>query len=162
MEELTQEYLQSILRFNESKGYFVWIVKPSRYVKIGDIAGCIDKMHFKIKINRKNYQASRLVWLYYDGKFPKNKIRFIDDNSLNIRRENLMDLPQGQINLGRKSKNLSTGIRGVYRSGKSKFKAYISLNGSKEYLGTFNTSDEASDAYCDAAELRHGEFARLS
>jgi len=57
-------------------------------------------------------------------------------------------------------RNNTTGFKGVYlvRS-TGRFKASIRLAGKHTYLGTFDTKEEASKAYEEAANDHWGEFA---
>jgi AP2 domain len=61
----------------------------------------------------------------------------------------------------RKPKNNTTGFKGVsaYRI-PGKWQAFIAFNGKTKWLGIHDTPEAAHEAYCKAAELHHGEFAR--
>lgn len=65
-----------------------------------------------------------------------------------------------QNNSNRAFKN-SVGFRGVTKS-RGRYKAQISLNNRRIFLGRFNTKEEAAHAYDAAAKKYHGEFAILN
>ena len=53
------------------------------------------------------------------------------------------------------NKNNKTGIRGVcYDKSRQKYMAYIEFNGKKQYLGRFNTLEEAKSTRKEAYQMR--------
>lgn len=87
----------------------------------------------------------------------------IDNNSLNNRRSNLRlaTKPENTQNQKRRCDN-TTGYKGVtIRPESQRYRAAITSNGKRYNLGTFDTPEEAYAAYCEAAKLLHGDFARL-
>ena len=83
---MTQEYLKSLLYYNPETGKFTWRVSKNNRVKCGSEAGTIQSSgHRRIRIDKKDYLAHRLVWLWYYGRWPENEIDHInkpDDNRL--------------------------------------------------------------------------------
>lgn len=86
----------------------------------------------------------------------------IDGNTLNNRRGNLRpgSPVQNSRNQKRRSDNTS-GFKGVclYKS-RGVWIAQIQVLGKKIFLGHYSTPEEAHAAYCEAAKLHFGEFAR--
>lgn len=87
-------------------------------------------------------------------------------NKLDNRRCNLRLATRGQnrANSG-KNRNNKSGFKGVYidkRRKKNQFSAQIRGNGSIKWLGYFPTPQEAHAAYCKAATIEFGEFARFN
>lgn len=80
------------------------------------------------------------------------------------RRKNLR--PANKVQNGQNCRNRASntsGYKGVYeQAGTGKWIAQIRTNGKGRYLGTFLTKIEAYRAYCAAAKLYHGEFARVA
>ena len=80
-------------------------------------------------------------------------------NKLDCRRENLRPCThtQNMANCGVRKHN-KLGVKGVRRSGK-RYAAQIRNNYKTHHLGTFDTVQEASDVYFEAARSFYGEFA---
>jgi hypothetical protein len=88
-------------------------------------------------------------------------IDHISGDGLDNRRENLRVATRSQnmMNVGvRKNNNL--GVKGV-RLHQGKYEARIQINGRLKYLGRFPAIPEAAAAYAAAAQIHHGEFARV-
>jgi len=85
-------------------------------------------------------------------------------NTLDNRRSNLRvtdNYGQAQ-NTGKKRFNTS-GYKGVsWDKEKRRWIAQIVANGNYKFLGYYDTKEEAYAAYCEAAKMYHGEFARLA
>lgn len=94
-----------------------------------------------------------------DGK----KCDHVDGVTLNNRRYNLRVATDTQNNQNKKlTKSNRSGYKGVcWDKSRSKWMAYIKINGRQKNLGYFKTREEARAAYCVAALRYHGEFARL-
>ncbi len=86
----------------------------------------------------------------------------IKGNGLDCRRSNLRvaSNAQNHWNQGIRKGNTS-GFKGVYfRKDTGKWTAQITVNGKCRTLGSFISIYGAYKAYCDAAALYHGDFAR--
>lgn len=116
----------------------------------------------QVQIGNTKYSKASVIWLHYYGVWPKgiidHKNRFYIDTSIDNLREATI-----QQNGYNQHKPSTVGHKGVYNCGrKSKpWQAQIRINGKKVNLGRFETKEEASKAYQDAAVLYHGEFACL-
>lgn len=160
--ELTLEKLKSILKYDEISGDFIYISAPARKIKIGDVVGTVEKNgYIRIEISGRPYRAHRLAWFYMTGEWPKYHIDHINldkgDNRFANLREATRSDNMGNVGLQRDNK---TGAKGVH---KTKF-GYIAQLRTKEktqYLGTFQTVEDAKEAYRVAAENYFGEFARI-
>lgn len=87
-----------------------------------------------------------------------------DGNGLNNQRSNLRPATPGQ-NGANKRKRLSATSRyiGVHRANREdRWKATITCDGKRRWLGTFVSEEKAARAYDDAARELFGEFARLN
>ncbi len=86
-------------------------------------------------------------------------IDHINCNKLDNRRENLRVATRSQNMFNRTAqRNNRSGLKGVTKR-KGKWTARIQKDGIQYDLGLFNTPEEASTAYTEAAEQLHGEFA---
>ena len=109
---------------------------------------------------KKTIHAHKLIMGYKDGL----DVDHIDGNKLNNQRSNLRFCSRSQNLMNRgKNKNNGSGYKGVYWKQKSnKWCAQIGrIGGRKTYLGLFETVEEASLAYRDAAKKLHGQYARF-
>jgi len=95
---------------------------------------------------------------------PQNKVDHKDNDGLNNRRENLRLATHSQNNANsRASSRNKLGLKGVQvqqYSGSKKYRAFIQVGGRKKHIGVFETPEEASEAFRDAAKAAWGEFAR--
>jgi hypothetical protein len=123
----------------------------------GGIAGAPDKNGYTcIQIDGKKYKAHRLAWFYMTGEYPvegidhKNTIK--SDNRFDNLRECSMRVNTENKRIARADNAL--GILGVsLRNGK--YFAQIQVKGKKLSLGTYQTAQEASDAYVTAKREFH-------
>ncbi len=151
---LTQEYLKSVLDYEEDTGFFTWIKAPKNHAFIlGRTAGRISNFGYvQIKINGVMYSAHRLAWLYVYGKFPDKNIDHIDGCKTNNAISNLRDVSnrKNQMNQWRHRNGRLPGCRprqGVWE-------ARAGLKGVSHYLGRFKTEKEAFNAYKSFLEVR--------
>jgi len=127
-------------------------------VKQGKISGSLSNEGYLVtSVDQKLYKCHRLAWLYMTGEWPQGQIDHINGIRSDNRFENLRDVAK-QINLENQRKaqrrNKSTGVLGTFKNG-AKFAARITHNHTKNYLGTFNTIEEASAAYVAAKRMFH-------
>lgn len=88
----------------------------------------------------------------------------IDGNPLNNRRNNLRECTQKQNTWNARKPNHNTsGFKGVtFHTPTKKWFARIMTDGHRVHLGTFDTIEEARDAYQKSVTNYHGEFARCN
>lgn len=78
------------------------------------------------------------------------------------RRQNLRICTPGENARNRaRSRDKNSPFKGVYRHGR-RFRALITFDGERIYLGQFRTAEEAAQAYDTAALHYHGQFAKLN
>ena len=168
-DNITQEYLKSILDYNPDTGIFTWKVRKSTRIKIGDVAGYREKYkntyYIYIGIDGILYAAHRLAYLYVYGWLPEEVDHIDNDGPKDDNRIcNLRDSSHGQnqYNTGLRSDNTS-GCKGVTFYKKSgKWHARIWVNKIKHHLGYYSTKEEAAAAYAEASEKYHGKYGRLA
>lgn len=106
----------------------------------------------------ERYYAHRLAWYYVHGVLPEGELDHVNGDRSDNRIANLRPASRAlnAANCVRRGKHL----RGVvpYRR---KFRAQIKLNNVHYNLGSFDTEQEAHEAFCRASVAARGEFARL-
>ena len=167
---LTQEDVNELFEYRDGDLYwkidiFTGKNNSVHIVKIGDKAGCIandrkkNKQYKVVRYDGKIYKISRLIFLLFYNYLPECVV-YKDENTLNTKIENLIEANRSQTNYRRKLPKTNTSkIKGVrfYKASK-KYRAYITKNGIKNHLGTFNTIEEAYRVYLDAKEKYYGKF----
>lgn len=120
--------------------------------------GSDDMYGYKtVRIGKKSYKLHRLAWLYVYGKWPNGDIDHINGVRDDNRIANLRDVDRG-TNLQNQrvpKNNKSTGVMGVYPSRGCRFTAALSINNRKRSLGTFDTLQQAQQAYIAAKQAMH-------
>jgi len=155
------EILKENLQYDSLTGIFTWLISSAKCIKVGDIAGSLDKGYVKIQINKKIYFAHRLAWLYMTGEMPKDVIDHIngirnDNRICNLREATGQQNSHNQI---KPFKNNTTGRLGVtFDKTTNKFLAQIRLNTKTKYIGRFSTLEEASAAYIAAKRKYHSFY----
>jgi hypothetical protein len=135
---ITQEYLKSILSYDQGTGVFTWLLKTSNRVKVGMQAGTLrNNGYLKINLNGQLYYVHRLAWLYVTGEWPKNNIDHINGAKDDNRWVNLREATHSQNNRNRASYGKQTLGKSIYKH-RGKFTVRVSL-------GTFDTINEAEE-----------------
>ncbi|MCK5236058.1 MAG: HNH endonuclease [Deltaproteobacteria bacterium] len=152
---IAQKELIKILNYNPETGIFMWKISTNRKIKIGDIAGHLDKQegYIVIWVNKKKYLAHRLAWFYVYGVWPEKDIDHDDHNRANnaIGNLNNADKQSNAKNMSLRCDNKS-GVTGVtWHKETSKWIANIA----GVYLGGFTDKFEAICARM-SANNKHG------
>ena len=162
---LTHEYLLEILDFNQETGKFYWKIYRKNNVRVGAEAGSIIKSprkrtpHRMLEIDNKSYLLHRLAWFYVNKKWPEGQIDHIDKNGLNNSMKNLREATNEQNQANTDGKSKLGFLKGTHRQTNGRYQARIQANGKQKALGTFDTMQEAHEAYCKAATELFGDFA---
>jgi hypothetical protein len=153
---LTAERVRELLDYDPLTGVFHWKVSPAQSIRVGDVAGSfLSTGYRRIVIDSIQYQAHRIAWLHYYGRWPQAELdhinRIKEDNRITNLREATRSQNAANFPLRRDNK---LGIRGVCLS-RGKYVAQIRC----KHLGCFVTAEEASATYQKAARELFGEFA---
>lgn len=159
---MTKEYLNEMLEYRDGALYFKKLIQPNQR-KVGDRAGSLHHSGYRhIFICGKHHREHRIIWMMHNGIIDSTVIiDHKDRDKTNNRLENLRiaNKPQNSHNQIKRITNTS-GYKGVsYHKRDKKYQAYILVNYKRKNLGYFDTPEEASDAYKQAAIELHGEFA---
>lgn len=99
--------------------------------------------------------------IVFGGRPRLGVVDHINRDQLDNRRSNLRAATQMENIWNAPCKPERSGYRGVRKQGQ-RWIAQISIDGSKQYLGTFDSAELAAKAYDDAALRLRGEFAQLN
>jgi hypothetical protein len=161
---ISHERLRELLRYDPETGLFWWLVRTSSRVNMGKPAGSADAYGYRcIGIDGRAYKGHRLAWLYVQGVWPSKHIDHINGDPSDNRLINLREATNVQNGRNRgKNANTASGLKGVSgNASKGKWRSRIKTNGKIKHLGYFDCKFEAASAYAAAANIYHGEFARL-
>lgn len=155
------EYLRSILDYNPLTGELTWLVDRKPNVTKGKRAGVEGIFRRDVKIHGTKYLATQLIWYWMTGEIPTLEIDHRnrdskDDRWCNLR---LATRSQNMINrVWKKHRNLPVG---VYHSGK-KYYAQLTQGKRRQYIGTFDTPQQAYRAIMEAHPERKEWSAMLN
>lgn len=95
---------------------------------------------------------------------PKNKnVDHINRNGRDNRRANLRPATVAQNNMNKFSEKGTSKFKGVhFRREVKRWRASISVNGRKKYLGSYGNEIDAAKTYDKAAKKYYGQFAYLN
>lgn len=159
---LTAERLREVLSYNHETGRFIWLVH--RWL-VGKPAGTIDGHgYLLIRVDGRLYRACRLAWLYMTGEWPSDQIDHINMARADDRWSNLRKATNSQNNMNRVArKDNKSGIKSVYWcNSDQRWVACITANGRRHCLGYFKDKKKAGEAYAQAAQELHKDFARIT
>jgi len=155
--------VRELLDYDPDTGIFRWKVNVGDKMRAGSRAGTgHTRGYWRITINYKRYYAHRIAWLYVHGVMPTLHIDHIDGDTSNNRIANLRQATRSQ-NLGnaRLHKDSTSGFKGVsWHIGLGKWIANIQRDNRSEFLGSYDSAEEAHSAYTEAADRLFQEFAR--
>jgi hypothetical protein len=157
---LNAERLRDLLDYNPKTGVFVWRVSlRGRFARIGSVAGRQDGHGYtRIGVDRQEYAAARLAWLFVYGQWPRCEIDHINHIKTDNRIANLREATRSNnIHNRRLTKRNTTGFKGIKRV-PSGWLARITHKGKFRHLGTYRTPEAAAEAYRRASQELHGEF----
>lgn len=154
------EYINELLHYDADTGFFTWKARPNpKWHLAGKRAGRIDSEGYcVIKINGRNYWASRLAWKIMRGNDPASEIDHKNCNAGDNRIANLREATGSQNCANTRGYGIAG--KGVQQTQSGKFHARIMKNGHMFCLGTFDDRRDARYAYAMAARSMFGLYAR--
>jgi hypothetical protein len=161
MVDLTVDRLRELLSYDTDTGKFTWLVRRSSKAFPGDEAGSIQTAGYRqIVVDRRTYVAHRLAWFYHFGEWPADQLDHINGIRDDNRIANLRPANQhvNNHNAARRP-DASSGARGVAQYKLGKWRAHITVYGTRLHLGVFRSLEEAVRARRWAEDTLLGDFA---
>jgi hypothetical protein len=151
--------LRELFTYNPETGFFIRLIARRGRAPAGSVAGSIYPSGYRyITIDKKDYRAGHLAWLWMTGAWPEAEIDHKDHVKNNNAWLNLRSATPSQNKANRRvmSNNL-LGIKGVsFVNGK--YHAAVYVNSKAVRLGKFADPDQAAAAVREAGRKYHGEF----
>lgn len=164
MREIEIERLRHLLAYDPETGLFWWLV-GRRGASRGKLAGCARSDGYCVlRIDGIRVLAHRAAWAIVHGEWPEAEVDHKNLNRADNRIENLRlaSSTQNKANTRARSTN-KAGLKGAsFHRMTGKWAAQIQKDNATHFLGLFETAEQAHTAYCKAANLMHGEFARAA
>ncbi len=164
---MTPEDFHHALLADFETGKLYW-KNPSKYhsEKLGLEAGFINigkgknKNYWQVRVFGKTFKRSRVIFFMAHGRWPMPAVDHANGNSLDDRLCNLRECDYSQNTANSKDKTRRNGLPRCVRSKPSgRYDATLRANGKVIYVGTFDTPEEAHDAYLRAKKEAFGDFA---
>lgn len=151
---LTQARLKELLSYDLLTGVLVWraVTPVRRGVRVGSEAGVLNGLGYRVvTVDKKQYHAHRLAWLYVHGSFPSQYIDHIDGDPSNNAIGNLREASnrENQQNQVKHRAGKLPGVSFTSRKLKRPWQARIQVDGQSRSLGMFATAEQAHAAYVD-------------
>jgi len=161
--------LQAAFSYEPRTGELRWKRAPHPRFKVGQLAGKLTHRHTRmVEFRGRSLLVHRVIWALMTGEWPPDGLLIDHKNgdASDNRWENLrLATPtQNCANTRlRRGKVLPKGVTTHRKNGRiAGYRAHISANGVKSYLGIFPTAEAAHVEYCRAAKAAFGEFMRAA
>ena len=175
------EFLRECFEYNPETGILIWKERPeshfigsraqnpvsrfnTRYA--GKQVGTLNRgyLQTRLHIDGERYttvNVHRICWALATGEWPKNEINHINSIHNDNRLCNLEDATRSENQSNPNDplrKSNRSGYRGVFWSIQyQKWIAILRIEGRQEWLGKFDTPEEASKVYLDALSRKIGK-----
>lgn len=160
------EYLNSIFRLESDTGELFWKVSFSPVVKVGAVAGTLNKMrgqdsYRSVVINGIHYRVHRIIYKMYYGVEPVGEIDHIDLNKQNNKPSNLRCVSTAENAQNRKKQiDNTSGHKNVYwRPDTKKWRVMITAFGKVYQFGCYLNIEDAVEVAEKERSALHGRFA---
>jgi hypothetical protein len=148
--DLTHTALREVISYDQESGVFTEIKSGARADK-----PCTSG-YMLVYLGGRNYRAHRLAWFYMTGTWPAKMIDHENRCKSDNRWSNLREATPSGSSYNRKGWGKS-GLKGV-RKEFNKWIAQGSVNGKTVKIGSYDTPDEAHQAYIAFTQRKAGAF----
>ena len=148
-----------LFKYDPTTGWFTNRRSRGR-AKEGERAGSPTGHGYRrIIIDYGKFYEHHLAWLYVHGYWP-DELDHQDGDRSNNAIDNLRECSRSQNCFNSDRPTGSSGLKGAYLDTRT-FQWYskIQIGCQVIWLGRFRTAEEAHEAFMDAVETYHGEFA---
>jgi len=146
MRELTLSTLRASIDYDAETGVFTRNGCP--------IGRVYRRGYIMVQLLGETYLAHRLAWFYVHGEHPTRNIDHINGVKSDNRIVNLRECNQSE---NQQNRRLSS-VRGCYKRRNGRWTAQIMIGYRSKKLGTYDTEQQAREAYL-AAKLKMHTFA---
>lgn len=150
--------IKKYIHCNIETGDFTRIATCGRFPAGSKVGNIRKDGRLYIRCGKRGFMAHRLVWLFAYGEMPTQEIDHINGDPLDNRIANLRlaTSSENKQNVKRARSNTKTGFLGVsWNKNVARYRADISLNNRRKFLGHFDTAEQAHAAYLQAKKSMH-------
>ncbi len=147
---LTRDRVLYLLEYDPETGVFTWLRPASNRMKPGQVAGSPNDLgYIYLTIDGRKYRANRVAWLVIHGEWPAREVDHENTDRADNSRRNLRETDRSGNMLNQRGPRADNrgGVLGVRQYSDGRFGARITVDGRFKWLGTFDTSEQASESY---------------
>ena len=149
----SQEALRGLFAYDPETGVLTWLASKGRAKKGSRVGTPHSKGYRSLVLDGKRYYEHRLIWKLVYGEDP-DTIDHINADRSDNRLCNLRSISLAEnTRLGAEKRgDMPLGVRRVSKNGKfcGTYQARATIEGKLTNLGTYDTPDQAHQAYLEA------------
>lgn len=138
------------------------IKKSGKNDVLGPVTHIYSDGYVRCRLMGRKLVCHRVAWFLYYGVQPPEILDHIDRDKTNNRISNLREATASLNTSNSDYCNNSTGFKGVIKafdkSGRPRYRSVIKSADINRWQGTYDTPEEAHEAYKQASIKYHGEF----
>lgn len=159
MNTITAQRARELFTYDSETGCLCWAVDKGQRARVGkQLKPSPKDEYIRVRVDGILMKAHRIAWTIAQGDIPDglsvdhiNGDRF-DNRLCNLR---LVNHKTNMQNRTRARKNSATGVMGIRQLPSGRFEARLGIGRTLKYLGSFDTAEDAHNAYLIAKRLNH-------